>query len=101
VSEKKIRTGEVERLLEALAALNTSNELYPFLLDVCTPREITEIAQRLEVARLLSDKVAYSLIQKRTGASATTIARVSKCLNYGEGGYATVLERLDSSGRAS
>jgi len=94
MSVDKLRTPEVDRLLAALALLETDEERYAFLLDVCTVREIHDIAQRLEVALRLDSGEVYADIQDDTGASATTIARVAKCLNYGEGGYQMVLERL-------
>jgi len=90
----KLRTPEVERFLTALSLLKTDEERYAFLIDVCTVREIHDIAQRLEVALRLDRGEVYADIQDDTGASATTIARVAKCLNYGEGGYQMVLERL-------
>lgn len=74
--------------------LRSPDELYAFLVDVCTVREIQDMAQRLHVAQLLSQGEHYSEIRRRTGASATTISRVSKSLNYGEDGYRIVLERL-------
>lgn len=74
--------------------LETAEEAYSLLLDVCTIREIQEMASRLEVARLLSAGEHYTAIQEKTGASATTIARVNKCLHYGAEGYSTVLSRL-------
>ncbi|MBK5211644.1 MAG: TrpR YerC/YecD [Coriobacteriia bacterium] len=92
--QDKVRTPEVEQLLTALRSLNDNDELYALLVDLATFREIQEMSQRLEVARLLSAGELYMSIQKITGASATTVARVSKCLNYGEGGYETVLSRI-------
>ena len=90
----KLRTKEVEYLLTALRTADNNDELFDFLLDVATPRELTEMAQRLEVARLLADGMAYTAIEEATGASATTIARVSKCLQYGNSGYEGALEKL-------
>ena len=52
------------------------------------------LAQRFEVARMLQNGITYSEIAAKTGASTATISRVNRCLNYGEGGYKTVLERL-------
>ena len=52
------------------------------------------MAQRLHVARMLAAGEHYSAIQETTGASATTISRVSKSLNYGADGYARVLGKL-------
>jgi TrpR-related protein YerC/YecD len=96
--EDRLRTREVEELLRALLTLKTADDAYALLLDLCTVREIKEMAQRLEVAEMLSAGEHYTAIQDATGASATTISRVSKALNYGADGYKRVLERLDDSG---
>ena len=92
--EDRLRTPGVDDLLDALVALRARDEAYALLLDLCTIREIHDMAQRLHVARLLAAGEHYARIQNVTGASATTISRVSKCLNYGADGYRTVLERL-------
>ena len=92
--EDRVRTPEVDELLRALLLLDTSDEAYALLLDLCTIREIQDMAQRLQVARMLAAGEHYSAIQESTGASATTISRVSKSLNYGADGYARVLGKL-------
>jgi len=92
--EDRVRTPEVDELLRALLLLDTPDEAYALLLDLCTIREIQDMAQRLEVARMLAAGEHYSAIQETTGASATTISRVSKSLNYGADGYARVLGKL-------
>lgn len=89
-----MRTELVERLLAAFAHARDEEQVYALLQDLCTVREITEMSQRLEVARLLAAKASYVDIQEQTGASATTISRVSKCLNYGSGGYEAALAAL-------
>ena len=91
----KLRTQLVDNLLSGLASLDTEDEVYDFLLDLCTVREITEMSQRLEVARLLADGQSYVYVHDVTGASATTISRVSKCLNYGSGGYERALSIIE------
>ena len=91
-----VRTADVESLLEVFAALDDKDTLYALLEDVFTIREIRETSQRLSVARLLDKGKSYAEIEKATGASATTIARVSKCLSYGPGGYRAALEVLDN-----
>lgn len=94
--EDRLRTREVEQLLHALLSLRDADEAYALLVDVCTVRELQEMASRLEVARLLDAGEHYAAIQATTGASATTISRVSKALNYGADGYRRVLDRLAS-----
>lgn len=94
MTDDRLRTREVEELLRALLTLEDANEAYALLVDLCTVREIQEMASRLEVARMLAAGEHYTAIQEATGASATTISRVSKALNYGADGYLTVLDRL-------
>ena len=92
--EDRVRTSEVDELLRALLTLDTTDDAYALLQDLCTIREINDMAQRLHVARMLSAGEHYASIQAETGASATTISRVSKSLNYGADGYTRVLGRL-------
>lgn len=81
-------------LFEAILTLKTVEECESFFSDLCTVKEIKEISQRFEVARLLSAGYVYSDIAEKTGASTATISRVNRSLNYGEGGYKTAIERL-------
>lgn len=90
----ELRTKEVEDLLQVLAALDDRDRIFALLEDLFTIREIKETSQRLAVASLLSAGRSYASIEEATGASATTIARVSKCLNYGAGGYAYAFDVL-------
>ena len=91
----ELRTPEVEDLLKVLAEVDDPDTVFALMEDLFTIREIKEISQRLAVARLLDVGKPYVVIEKETGASATTIARVSKALNYGSGGYRTALDLLE------
>ncbi|MBE6630758.1 MAG: TrpR-like protein, YerC/YecD [Ruminococcaceae bacterium] len=82
-----------ERLMQALLALETREECHAFLEDICTIKEMQDIAQRLEVAFMLDEGKNYQEISKATGASTATISRVKKCLVYGSNGYRMVLDR--------
>ena len=55
---------------------------------------IKEFAKRLKAAEMLTDKIPYSIIEKETGLSSTTVARVAKWLNGKGGGYKTIINRL-------
>ena len=92
--DERVRTPEVDDLLRALLLLDTEDEAFALLIDLCTIREIHDMAQRLEVARRLAAGEHYAAIQDTTGASATTISRVSKSLNYGADGYTAILSKL-------
>ena len=91
----KLHTKEVDTLFEAILSLNTIEECYKFFEDACTIKEVLEIAQRLKAAKMLTDGVNYAVISKDTGMSTATISRVNRCLEYGGGGYAMILERLN------
>jgi TrpR-related protein YerC/YecD len=83
-----------DKLCDAFLLLETPEEMYAFLEDVATIGEIKALAQRLEVARLLSEGKTYPQIAQLTGASTATISRVKKFLDYGANGYKIVLERI-------
>ncbi len=83
-----------EKLCEALLALKTKEECYQFLDDICTIKEVLDISQRLSVALLLAKNTSYNAIREETGASTATISRVSKCYEYGSGGYKMILKRM-------
>ncbi len=85
----------MNELLTVFARLDDPDVIYTLLQDLFTVREIRDTSQRLQVARLLAAKKPYTAIEAATGASATTIARVSKCLSYGAGGYAAALKVLE------
>ena len=89
-------SAEFDALLDAFVALEDAEHARLFLQDICTPRELNDLSQRLQVARLLDSGASYLSIQSSTGASATTVARVARCLKYGPGGYRYVLDTLDA-----
>lgn len=85
---------EIEGFFEAVLKLETVEECKKFFEDVCTIKEMESIAQRLQVAKMLEKGETYTAIVSKTGASTATISRVNRCLNYGDGGYNLILERL-------
>ena len=86
-------------LAQAFCAVETPAEARVLIEDLLTPREVLELAQRLEVARLLDEGTSYVGVSAHTGASSTTVSRVSKCLGGGSGGYRLVLDRMKGLGK--
>lgn len=84
-------------LTEAVLSLKTSDEMKKFLRDLLTEQELVEFGNRWQAANMLNEKVPYSKIEKETGLSSTTVARISKWLKKGLGGYKLVLERLSKN----
>ena len=90
----KWKNQDTDALFEAILSLETVEECYEFFEDACTIKEILDISQRLKAAKMLAAGVNYAEISRETGMSTATISRVSKCCEYGSGGYRTVIERL-------
>ena len=97
--DSKFKKQDIDELFEAILTLENEEDCYRFFEDICTINEIHAIAQRLQVAKLLSLKKTYSEIEEMTKASTATISRINKCLVYGADGYQRVLERLDNQKR--
>ena len=93
--ESKFKRDDIDELFDAVLTLRDREDCYRFFEDICTINEIHAIAQRLQVAKLLSQKKTYSEIEPTTKASTATISRINKCLVYGADGYKRVLERLE------
>ncbi len=93
------RTPATGDLVDAILALPDRDEAERFLRDLCTLREIHDLAQRWQVVRLLEEGLHYAEISGRTGASTATITRIASWLHHGTGGYRAALAR--TKGRAA
>jgi TrpR-related protein YerC/YecD len=81
-------------LYEALLTLRNETEMQAFFHDLCTPAELEALRDRWRVVPLLAQDVPYREIHDRTAVSVTTVGRVARCLQMGEGGYRIAAERL-------
>jgi TrpR-related protein YerC/YecD len=82
-----------DSLFDAILSLKNIEESRNFFRDLLTEEEILEFANRWKVAQMLNNKIPYTQIEKNTGMSSTTIARISKWLTKGQGGYRTMIAR--------
>ena len=94
---KPLHNPDVDALFDAILSLKDREECYAFFEDACTIKEILDISQRLKAAKMLSSGANYADISRETGMSTATISRVSKCLEYGAGGYRLAIERVGAS----
>ena len=90
---QKIRSKSIDRLFETILNLETVEDCYDFFEDVCTIKELLDMAQRMDAAFLLDDGANYQTIVQETGLSTATISRVSKCLKYGTG-YRQAIDKV-------
>ena len=82
-----------DELVASFVGLRDSQVVAAYLHDLCTTNELDAMGQRLQVARLVDEGIAYQEISRRTGASTATVTRVAQWLHHGEGGYRTILKR--------
>ena len=87
----------LDQLFQSFLKLETVDECYAYFEDLCTIKELNDMSQRLEVAILLDQGLSYQKISEQVDVSTATIGRVSKCLNYGPGGYKTILKKLEDN----
>lgn len=92
--ESKLKDVFIDNLFEAILLLENEEECYRFFEDICTVSEIKLMAQRLEVAKMLTKSKTYLSISEATGASTATISRVKRALDYGANGYRLILNRM-------
>ncbi len=94
---KDFHSEATKEFFKALLLLETEEECSAFFDDICTVKELQDISQRLEVAKMLAKGKSYQTVSKDTGASTATISRVNRCLVYGDGGYRKILEKLNKT----
>ena len=96
----KLHCESVDRLFQTFLNLKTLEDCYEYFEDICTIKEILDMSQRLDTAILLSQGYSYQKITDQVAVSSATIGRVSKCLNYGTGGYKKAIEKLQEGEKA-
>lgn len=85
----------IQSLCKALLLLDNEKEIYSFLKDLCTPAEMTALAERWQICQSLNDGLSYREIKAQTQASLTTIGRVARFLrDEPHQGYTNLLHKL-------
>ena len=82
---KKISEKDIEKLFEVVLELKNKNDCKVLFSDLCTDKEIEQMAQRIKAAKLLIDGKTYNEVIAETDISSATLSRVSRCVQYGEG----------------
>ena len=86
-------SAQVDTLFEAILKLENKEECREFFQDLCTVKELADMAQRIEAAQMLLAGRTYEQIVKNVEISTATISRINRCIQYGSGGYAKILSR--------
>lgn len=88
------RSENTTALFRAILSLKDLDEIEIFFRDLCTIPEIREFALRWKIARMLAGGMSYRDVAHALKVSTTTVARVAHWLDYGKGGYRTLLARM-------
>lgn len=83
--EDKISDEMLDELYEAFVSLENKEDCRDLLEDLCTKKEIANMAQRMRAAKLLTEGKTYTDVIGETDISSATLSRVSRALRYGVG----------------
>ena len=75
----------IENLFSLIASMKTAEDCRKLFSDLCTEREIEQMAQRIYAAQLLLEGRTYTQVTDLCDISSATLSRVSRCVQYGEG----------------
>ena len=81
----------VDDLIQLLANTSDAQALKALLEDLCTAKELENMAERYYAAKLLIEGKTYNQVMERVEISSATLSRVSRCVQYGTG-YSTLLK---------
>lgn len=85
---------KLQEFASIILKLRTKEEISSFFKDLLSNSELEELLKRWEIAKMLGDKKSYAEIERLTGASSATIAKVKDSLKYGFGGINTAIDRI-------
>ncbi len=85
--ENKITEEMAEELYRTIARLKSAEDVRQLFEDLCTNKEIEQMAQRVTAAKLLLESNTYAQVIEQTDISSATLSRVSRCIQHGSGGY--------------
>lgn len=80
-----ISESHLEELYKSILNLKSIEDCKEFFEDLCTYKEVEQMAQRIIAAKLLMQGKTYEEIIKETDISSATLSRVSRCVKYGKG----------------
>ena len=85
------KSEKIQHLYQTILNLQSEEACAAFFEDLCTNKELEQMAERAYAARLLMEGKTYSQIIAQADISSATLSRVSRCVQYGKG-YSSVLK---------
>ena len=82
----------IQALVELLCSIDNEEDCVALLEDLCTTKELENMAERYHAAKLLLEGKTYSQVMEQVEISSATLSRVSRCVQYGKG-YSRLLKK--------
>ncbi len=83
--DKKVDEKMIDELYDVILSLKSKDDCKLLFEDLCTAKEVEQMAQRIKAARLLMSGKTYNQVIEQTDISSATLSRVSRCVQYGIG----------------
>ena len=90
--EQNIKQNRINDLYQLLAQISDPEDIRLLLDDLCTRKEVENMAERVFAAKLLMDGNTYNQVMAQADISSATLSRVSRCVQYGNG-YSRLLKQ--------
>ena len=81
----------IRQLFELICSIDNIDDCRALFDDLCTVKEVENMAERCFAAKLLLEGNTYSQVMAQAGISSATLSRVSRCVQYGSG-YSKLLK---------
>lgn len=85
MQKKTVSKKDIEYLFNIISELGSVKDCEMLFNDLCTDKEIEQMAQRIKAAKLLIEGNTYNKVIEQTDISSATLCRVSRCVQYGKG----------------
>lgn len=92
--KQSAKQDHIQQLFEVIINLNNIDDCRALFDDLCTVKEIENMAERLHAAKLLMDGNTYAQVIQQSDISSATLSRVSRCVQYGKG-YSRLLKKSE------
>ena len=83
--EDTAKQQRMEFLYRLLSGIQTPEDMAALLEDLCTRKEVENMAERVFAAKLLLENNTYAQVMEQCSISSATLSRVSRCVQYGTG----------------
>ena len=85
---------KIDALFQLIAETTDASDIAALFADMCTNKEVDNMAERLFAAKLLMEGNTYNQVMAQADISSATLSRVSRCVQYGKG-YSKLLKTED------